>query len=335
MNERQLLSGPGITRRHALRLGMAVGAGLALGMRGLQPVMADGTPRSSAGYAHPEALVTADWLQEQRDASGLVLVGFMPPEDFEAAHIPGSVQVNAPALEVIDTSDASIERWHQATQELLGSLGISRDSMVVAYDAGTLFSARLWWILHYFGHEDVHILDGGLPAWEAAGGEVESGTMASNGGRGIADSMMMVAGGASFTSHAMPYEGTPNPDMLAQMDEVMASVDDPDVVILDARTLEEYAEGHIPGAVNLNFPLNAVPEAPKVFRPADELRALYDDVGATAGKHIVPYCASGVRSAVTTFALHLIGHDDVALYTGSWLEWGENPDTPKATGEEP
>lgn len=115
----------------------------------------------------------------------------------------------------------------------------------------------------------------------------------------------------------------------------MDVLDDPDVVILDARTPEEYAEGHIPGAVNLNFPLNAAPDPPKFYKPADELEAMYTDIGATPDNLVIPYCASGVRSAVTSFTLHLLGYEDVALYTGSWLEWGEDPETPKTEGNEP
>lgn len=108
-----------------------------------------------------------------------------------------------------------------------------------------------------------------------------------------------------------------------------------EVVILDARTPEEYIEGRIPGAVNLNFPRNTAAEPPKFFKPANELQAMYDSIGATSDKLVVPYCASGVRSAVTTFALHLLGYDNVALYTGSWLEWGEHPDMPTESGEIP
>ncbi len=115
----------------------------------------------------------------------------------------------------------------------------------------------------------------------------------------------------------------------------MANLEVANAVILDVRKLEEYAEGHIPGAVNINFPLNAAPEPPKFWKPVSELRALYEEAGVTPDKLVIPYCASGVRSAVTAFSLHLIGYEQLALYTGSWLEWGENPDTPKATGEQP
>ena len=309
--------GTTLTRRQTLRFGAAIGTGMLVATEANRSGLASGvTPTADDAYARPEALVDVAWLQQHADDPRLVIVGFMPEEEFNIAHIPGSTRINAPELEVIDTSDASIDEWHQTTRQLLGDIGISSDSTVVVYDPGTLFAARLWWVLHYFGHEHVHILNGGLPAWQEAGNEVEE---------GLAEAP---AGGD-------PYQGTPNADLLAQMDEVMAHLDIADAVILDARKLEEYAEGHIPGAVNINFPLNAAPEPPKFWKPASELKTLYEEASVTPDKLVISYCASGVRSAVTSFSLHLIGYERLALYTGSWLEWGEDPDTPKTKGNRP
>ena len=110
------------------------------------------------------------------------------------------------------------------------------------------------------------------------------------------------------------------------------SLDDPNVALVDARTPEEYAAGHIPGAVNVNFPRNAEPDEPKYWKPAAELLALYADHGVTADKQVIPYCATGVRSAVTYFTLRLLGYDDVALYTGSWDEVGRPRGHPEGDG---
>lgn len=300
------------TRRALVQGGMTVAAGLALGI----PLHA-ATARTTlqAGYANAEALVDAAWLAEHIDDADLVLVNVLLPDATDVAYIPNSSSIVIPELGVVDTSDASIAQWNQAIQEQAGALGITPTSTVVAYDNDTLFSARLWWVLHYLGHEHVHVLDGGVSAWQAAGNDV--------------------AMEATPPAAAEPYPGTPNGERLAQMDEVLAAIDAADTVILDARVLEEYAEGHIPGAVNLNFPLNAAPEAPKTYKPAGELLAMYEEIGVTPDQRVIPYCATGVRSAVTAFALHLLGFDNVALYTGSWGEWSENPDAPKATGEQP
>lgn len=263
-------------------------------------------------------LIDVDRLAASRSDPAAILVGFMPEQDFAKGHIPGSVQLDWPLLEVTDTSDESITRWREQTGQTLGSLGITRDRPVVAYDAGTLFAARLWWILHYLGHEDNQVLNGGLAAWRQAAHETTTGA---------------TPGAASPA--AGTFEARPRAEALAQLDEVRASLDDPGVVIVDARTPEEYAGGHIPGAVNINYPRNALAQAPMYWKPADELRVMYEEAGVTQGKRVIPYCSTGVRSAVTFFTLRLIGYGDVGLYTGSWKEWGDRPDTPKTEGDQP
>jgi len=264
-------------------------------------------------------LIDADRLAGFQSDPATILVGFMPDEDFAKDHIPGSVQLDWPVLEVTDTSDESIARWHEQISQTLASLGITRDRPVVAYDAGTLFAARLWWILHYLGHEDNHVINGGLAAWQQTANETAT-----------------VATPATAASPAArSFQAAPRAGVLSQLDEVRASLDDPGVAIVDARTPEEYAAGHIPGAVNINYPRNAQPETPMFWKPQDELRAMYEEVGVTPEKRVIPYCSTGVRSAVTFFTLRLIGYRDVGLYTGSWKEWGDRPDTPKTAGDLP
>lgn len=311
------------SRRQALQLGIVSTTGLASG-GAARSSRAQSTPVASpmAGttYAHPGMLIDAAWLEDHRSDPAMILAGFMPAEDFAHGHIPGSVQVDWPELEVIDTSDESIAHWRDETSQILASLGITRDRSVVAYDAGTLFAARLWWILHYLGHEDQHVLNGGLAAWQQASGDITTDAASTP---------------PSTTPVVAPGEATLRPDVLAQLSEVRASLDDPDVAIIDARTPGEYADGHIPGAVNINYPRNALAETPMFWKPANELRAMYEEAGVTPDTRIIPYCSTGVRSAVTFFTLRLIGYEDVGLYTGSWKEWGDHPDTPKAVGNEP
>ncbi|MDQ3780017.1 MAG: sulfurtransferase [Chloroflexota bacterium] len=276
------------------------------------------TPASAeAGYAHPEWLADAAWLKQHLDDPNLRVVALTPLDTFAAGHIPGATQIDWPELEITDTSDPSLAAWRETLAATLMRLGVTPESTVVIYDEGTLFAARLWWILRYLGHDDVRILNGGFPAWQAASGEIASGTAAV----GAAESE--------------PYSVTPDAELLAQVPEVEAALSDPSVVLIDTRTVEEYAAGHIPGAVNIQFTSNALPEAPKVWKPAAELRALYAAAGVTPETTVIPYCTTGVRSAVTAFTLALLGYDSVALFTGSWAEWSARPNTLITVGSAP
>lgn len=305
---------PGHGRRTISRRGVVggVAAGLAINL-GLHAVSVAVGQESPTAYARENLLIDAAWLKQRLGSEGFLPVGFMPPDAFAAGHIPGSVQLDWPELELTDTSDASVAEWEASVSIFLGDLGITPGTEVLVYDDDTLFASRLWWLLRYLGHERVHVLNGGLAAWIDAGGDIAEGEH-----RPIA---------------AAPYPGTPAPDTLAQLDEVRDALGRDDVAIVDARTEEEFAEGHIPGAVNVNYPLNATETSPRLWLPQIDLLSLYESHGVTPDKLVIPYCSSGVRSAVTAFTLHLIGFDRVALYTGSWNEWNAHPDTPKESGE--
>ena len=280
---------------------------------GTQGASATAIPQGAASGEYPRSdqLIDATWLLDHRDDPSLRIVAFVSSDSYASGHIPGAVQIDWPDVSFTDSSPVTIQRWREDTARLLGERGISRDSTVVAYDDGSLWASRLWWILHQFGHEHKYVLNGGLAAWQQAGGEI-----------------------VTEPSKVSPtnYDGTPRDDILATLDEVRDRLDDPGVVIVDARTPEEYRAGHIPGAVNLNYPMNATAETPNIWRPADELRKMYEAIGVTPDKTVIAYCSTGVRSAVTYFTLRLIGYPDVQLYSASWAEWGSRPDVPRESG---
>ncbi len=294
-----------------LGLAMAVMAGLHGGTPG------HAQDSAGEGYAHPEWFAEADWLRQNLAADDVAIVALTPAEEFVAGHIPGAAQIDWKALEVVETSDASLANWRADVEATLSELGIERDDTVVVYDGGTFIAARLWWILHQLGHDDVRVLNGGLAAWVAEGGDVE-------------------AGESTVEPSAVPYVGEPNAESLVQITEAEAALDRADTVFVDARRFEdEYAVGHIPGAVNVPFMANAEADGPKLWKPAAELRAMYEEAGITPDRPVIAYCATGVRSSVTYFALRQLGYEDVAVFTGSFVEWSSDPARPVTTGEAP
>jgi thiosulfate/3-mercaptopyruvate sulfurtransferase len=263
------------------------------------------------GYAHPEWLVDGAWLKARRDDPSVKIIAVTPFEAYEAGHIPGAHQIDWPDLGLAETSEPAISAWHQDVQARIARLGVRSSDTVVLYDDGTLLSARLWWVLDLLGHVDKRLLNGGLPAWTLAGGELETGA-------------------APADADAEPYSGLINPLLIATLDDVAGHLGDPTMQLVDARPREEYAGGYIPGAINHPFLLNAESGSVRVWKSADTLNAVFYGLGITPEKVITAYCATGVQSSVTFFTLRLLGYPLVRLYTGSWNEWSSRADLPIA-----
>jgi len=274
------------------------------------------TALAASNYAHAEWLVDAIWLQAHLNDPNVKVIALMGSSEFKSGHIPGAAQIDWPALGLADTSASSITRWQADIEQKLSRLGISQSDTVVIYDDGTLYAARLWWILDRLGHRDKRILNGGLVAWMNARGKIEKGTFTNH-------------------RHTQAYKSSPSADALATLDDVKSVLEDPNVVLIDARTPAEYAKGHIPGAINIPFIDNAVATKPRVWKSGLDLRAMYEGAGVTPDKTIIPYCSTGVRSAATYFTLTLLGYPRVSLYTGSFDEWSRHPELPTSIGEKP
>lgn len=274
------------------------------------------TPSASANYARPEMLVDSAWLAQHLTDPNVRIVALAPKSDYLDGHVPGAAQIDWPDLKVVDTSDPSIESWRDEVEGKLAALGIAPANMVVIYDHGSLFAARLWWVLDQLGHKDKVIMNGGFPAWKAAGNQVTTGEPPVD---------------------RAAYQGNPDDSRIVSWKYVLDHLHDPQVVLLDARTPEEYRGentsgakrgGHIPGAANVNFVENAGASEPRYFKTQASLLELYSRLGVTKDKLVIPYCTTGVRAAVSYFTLRLIGYEDVRLYTGSWAEWGNREDLP-------
>jgi thiosulfate/3-mercaptopyruvate sulfurtransferase len=268
--------------------------------------MTTATAGSAASYAGSGLLVEARAMAGE--LANVQTVALMSRQDYDGGHIEGATQIDWPDLNISDTSsDAALQSWQQQVEQKLGALGLSATDHVVTYDDGTLFAARLWWVLEYLGQQQKQLMNGGLAAWKNAGGATST---------------------AAAHPPAATYTGTANPAVLARLDEVSGSLNQPNVVFLDARSPEEYAAGHIPGAANIQYTENAGSGPAPLWKPQDALRQMYTAAGVTTDKTISPYCSTGVRSAVTFFTLRLIGYDKVKLFTGSWVEWSAHPELP-------
>lgn len=238
---------------------------------------------------------------------------------YRAGHLPGAVFCDLDA-DLAGPPGAGGRHPLPAPEELAESfrrLGVGPGTSVVVYDGGVAAAAaRAWWCLRWLGHEDVRVLDGGLPAWVAAGGSLESGEVSPD----PASTPLSPRAGAMPTVDA---------------DELLAG---PPGVLLDARAEERFrgesepvdpVAGHIPGARSL--PTSRLLDGQGRYLPAAELRGLLAGVGADGEGPVAAYCGSGVTAAQLVLAAHEAGVES-ALYPGSWSHWITDPSRPVATG---
>lgn len=281
-----------------------------------------------------DILVSTDWLASELGARDLVVLdaslhlpqaGRNAGAEFDAAHIPGARFLDLASLhDPLSNMPGKIPDAARL-ETRLAALGVGNGSRVVLYDDSALRSAcRAWFLLRLFGFEHVAVLDGGLGKWVAEGRVLESDVPAA----GVDDS-----GRITLVS-----DGT----LLRDKQQMLALCDAGGEQLVDARdagrftgetvdTVHNLPGGHIPGARNL--PFTELLRTDGTFRPRDELTAAFESAGLDLAQPLITTCGSGVTASVLVFALHLIGETDVALYDGSWSEWGADSATPKETGE--
>ncbi|MFG2620963.1 sulfurtransferase [Streptomyces sp. NPDC048507] len=285
------------------------------------------TPSATAGPDGPGfgPLVGVEWLAERTGRDGPVLFdASVGAHRGAAARIPGARPFDLDGA-LSDHTAAAPHTMPGAPEftEAMRGLGLDDGATVVVYDAAGIYSsARAWWMLRAMGFERAAVLDGGLPAWAAAGLPVEPGAAAYGGPRG------------SFTAR-------PRAGLLVDAADVSAALADPAAAVLDARTRERFEGaapeprpglrgGHMPGAVNLPFGELLGPDGRML--PPVGLRSAFEAV--TGGRERLRFsCGSGVTACVLALGAALAGYRDTAVYDGSWSEWGlPSPDRPVATG---
>ncbi len=270
-----------------------------------------------AEYAHPESLVSTDWVAEHGSDDNVRLVEVdVDTEAYEKGHIAGAVGWNWQSQLQQEVRRDLVGK--EELEGLLGRSGIGNDTTVVLYgDNNNWFAAWAFWQLKYYGHADVRIMNGGRAKWEAEGRPMTTD----------------VPSPAPSTYRA----SDPDDSIRAYRDQVLQWVNAGSISLVDVRSPAEFSGellapenlpqegsqrgGHIPGASNI--PWGQAVAEDGTFKPSDELQALYGGRGIDGSRDTVAYCRIGERSSHTWFVLtQLLGLENVRNYDGSWTEWG-------------
>ncbi|MEZ5823981.1 MAG: 3-mercaptopyruvate sulfurtransferase [Geminicoccaceae bacterium] len=276
--------------------------------------------------ASDSPLVSTEWLADHIRAPDLRVVDatwFLPTagrsgkKEFEDRHVPGAVH-----FDIDDIADEKSDLPHMVPSAVkfaarVRKLGLGDGSRVVVYDNNRFSaSARVWWMFRLFGHEDVAVLDGGLGKWTEEGRET--------------DDMPSPPSERHFTARQ-------NNLLLRDLEQVRANLTSRREQIVDARSRGRFNAsepeprpglrgGHVPASLCL--PATEIVAADGTMKSSTELAALFEVAGVDRSRPITTSCGSGVTAATLALALAVLGRFDVAVYDGSWSEWGSRPDTP-------
>ena len=266
-------------------------------------------------YPNGGLLVTPAQLSSEIESrQPLLILDLRPPEAYTAGHVPGALHLDLWGVSLTDTDPAPLKAFMWMIEHVLAIHGVANDVPVVVYDEQSgVRAARAFWFLEYFGHPSVRLLDGGFGAWSRAGLPVSR---------------------DAAPAPASDWTGKRELQTIATWREVKSAIGSEGSVILDTRSDGEYCGttvrakrgGAIPGAVHIEWTRNLGSDG--AFKPAAELREMYESAGVTPDREVLTYCQGGYRAAHSYIALRLLGYPRVRNYVGSWKEWGDREDLP-------
>lgn len=268
-------------------------------------------------YPRSELLIEPTQLNKADVAKGFVILDAREKANYDEGHAPNAQWVDHAGWAKAFGNGGDAAGWSKR----IGALGIHSDSKVVVYDNNyTKDSARIWWILRYWGVENVRLLNGGWTGWKAGGTPTEK-TVA--------------------ISTPAKFDAIARPDRLATKDQLLKSLKEGGIQIVDARSEKEFCgvekmtnkkAGAIPGAKQLEW-IDLIDKETQRFKSSADLKKLFDGAGIDLTKTTATHCQSGGRAAVMAFGMELMGSKGVSNYYSSWSEWGNAEDTPVAPGK--
>jgi thiosulfate/3-mercaptopyruvate sulfurtransferase len=281
------------------------------------PLLSAGGLRGQvASYPHSEFLIETQKLAQLLSSPQLRLLDARPPEEYRLGHLPGAANLPALTTDDLDANRQGFPLPPERAERLFRGAGINSNSQVVIYDdQGNRFAARVFYVLEFFGHSHVQVLNGGFKKWQGEGLPLTT------------DSPGIAPG---------DFKPQANPTLIATSEWVNAHLKDPGVKLLDARSVSEFKGetiqgprgGHIPGAINIEWTRVLASGEIKTFLDAPSLEKLFSDAQISPRQEVVTYCQVGMRAADLYFALRLLGYERVRMYDGSWQDWSALADLP-------